>query len=221
MCGRYLLARDARSLAAEFGLAAFPELAPRYNIAPSQTVPAVRAGEQGREASLFKWGLVPFWADSPAIGNRLINARAESVASKPAFRAAFKRRRCLVPADGYYEWQTTGARKQPYCIRAAAHGVLAFAGLWEHWERDGSVLETVCLLTGPAVGALRTVHDRMPVMLSQHTYAIWLDPESSPGALDACLVAAAEPGLEIYAVSTYVNTPRHDGPECCAPLVRA
>jgi len=221
MCGRYLLARDARSLAAEFELAAFPELAPRYNIAPSQPVPAVRAGEQGREATLLKWGLVPFWADAPAIGNRLINARAESVADKPAFRAAFKRRRCLVPADGYYEWQTTGSRKQPYCIRAANHGVLALAGLWEHWQRDGDVLETVCLLTRPAVGALRTIHDRMPVVLSRDTYATWLDPTSPRGALDACLVAAVERDLETYAVSTHVNTPRHDGPECCAPLAPA
>lgn len=220
MCGRYMLARDAQSLAEEFGIAAPAHLAPRYNIAPTQPTLIVREEEKRRVATLVRWGLVPFWADDLAIGQRMINARAETVADKPAFRAAFRRRRCLVPADGYYEWQTRSGRKQPYWISATDARCFALAGLWEHWQRDGNELQTMSLLTCAANQRLREIHDRMPVIIARRHYATWLAAASPLAALQALLKPAADETVVMRAVSTRVNSARNDGPDCIEPLAQ-
>ena len=218
MCGRYMLARDAQSLAEEFGIEAPERLAPRYNIAPTQPALIVREVDKRRVATLVRWGLVPFWADDIAIGNRMINARAETVAEKPAFRAAFRRRRCLVPADGYYEWQTRDGRKQPYLIKPADGGCFALAGLWEHWQRDGNELETMSLLTCAANQALSAIHDRMPVVIARADYGTWLAVDTPAKQLQTLLRPAGDETLVPRAVSTRVNSPRYDDAECIAPL---
>lgn len=184
MCSRYSLSTPAETLAEHFRLERIPPLTPRHNIAPSQQVPIVRLPltesrpqMSGREMTLVRWGLIPAWAKDPAIGNRMINARAETVAEKPAFREAFARRRCLVPADGYYEWQRVGRGKQPCCIRMRDGRPFAFAGLWEQWTRpDGKVVETCAILTTEPNETLRPIHDRMPVILDPDNYDLWLDP---------------------------------------------
>lgn len=219
MCGRFTLHARLNLLLQQFALEAGPELAPRYNIAPTQMVPIVRCDLPGhREISLMRWGLIPAWAKDPSIGNRLINARAETVATKPAFRAAFKRRRCLVPADGYYEWQKIGKTKQPYYIRLPDGGPFALAGLWESWheEQEGGQ-RTFTLITTDANDATRGIHDRMPVILSPDDYAVWLDPEFQlREPLEALLRPYDAGPMRIDPVSTRVNSPKHDDPECIA-----
>ena len=218
MCGRYMLVRDAQSLAEEFGIEAPERLAPRYNIAPTQPALIVREVERRRVAALVRWGLVPFWADDISIGQRMINARSETVADKPAFRAAFRRRRCLVPADGYYEWQSRDGRKQPYLIAPADGGCFALAGLWEHWQRDGNELETMSLMTCAANAALGVIHDRMPVVIARADYGRWLSGDTPATQLQGLLKAASDDYFVARAVSTRVNSPRNDDIECIAPL---
>jgi putative SOS response-associated peptidase YedK len=213
-----MLARDAQSLAEEFQIEAPARLAPRYNIAPTQPALIVREVDKRRLATLVRWGLVPFWADDIAIGNRMINARAETVAEKPAFRAAFRHRRCLVPADGYYEWQSRDGRKQPYLITRADGRCVALAGLWEHWQRNGNELETMSLLTCGANHALSAIHDRMPVTIAPQDYATWLALDTPVTVLKALLKPADDDAFVARAVSTRVNSPRHDDAECIAPL---
>jgi putative SOS response-associated peptidase YedK len=221
MCGRFALSATAAELAAQFEVELGATLAPRYNIAPSQPVLIVRGGDDGRVAALVRWGLVPFWADDPAIGGRLINARAETVASKPAFRAAFRRRRCLVPASGYYEWQARAAGKRPWFIHPMHGAVVAIAGVWERWERDGTVSESCALLTCAANARVRPVHDRMPVLIPPADYARWLDAQATPTALDALLAPAPDASLALHPVAQLVNSPRHDSADCIAPLALA
>lgn len=218
MCGRYMLARDAQTLAEEFGVEAPERLAPRYNIAPTQPTLIVRELDKRRVASLVRWGLVPFWADDISIGNRMINARSETVAEKPAFRAAFRRRRCLVPADGYYEWQTRDGRKQPWFITPADGRCFALAGLWEHWQRDGNELETMSLMTCAANQTLSTIHDRMPVVIAREDYARWLALDTPAVQLQSLLKPAGDQHFVTRAVSTRVNSARHDDADCIAPL---
>lgn len=205
----------------QFALEAGPEWAPRYNIAPTQQVPVVRvAPDSGeREMTLLRWGLIPSWAKDASIGNRLINARAETVASKPAFRAAFKRRRCLVPADGYYEWQKVGSKKQPYLIQRQDGAPFAFAGLWESWHADRpDAVETFTIITTDANEATTAIHDRMPVILDEEDYAMWLDPEfEGREALESLLRPYPGEALQLTPVSTYVNNPRHEDPRCIEP----
>lgn len=218
MCGRYMLASDGEAIAEESGLDAAPDVAPRYNIAPSQPVLAVRGAEQGREGVLLRWGLVPFWAKDPKIGYRMINARSETVAEKPAFRAAFRKRRCVVPADGYYEWRKTGDGKQPYFIFAGNGRCFGIAGLWEYWEQDGNVIESCTLLTCAANARLAEIHDRMPVVLPGEAHARWLDPGTSADALAELLQPAPEDAFEVQPVSTFVNKPANDSPACIEPV---
>ena len=191
MCGRYTLKAPREAIAEAFDLADVPQLLPRYNIAPTQAVPVVRldraSGE--REIALLQWGLIPSWADDPAIGNRLINARAETVAEKPAFRTAFKKRRCLVVADGFYEWKRENG-KTPYYFRLKDSSPFAFAGLWERWEKGEEPVESCTLLTCEANGVVAPVHGRMPVILKPEDYARWLDPRA---AADRGPRAAARP----------------------------
>ena len=223
MCGRFTLRTPAHRLAEAFGVCDLPNLAPRYNIAPSQDVAAVRRAEDGdgRELVLLRWGLVPYWAKDPAIGNRMINARAETVAEKPAFRAAFRRRRCLVAADGFYEWQKTAdGKKQPWFIRLADDAPFAIAGLWERWKSpQGDAVESCTLITTAANETLGPIHDRMPVILAPDAWDAWLAPESaSAGALTALLRPYTGDGLTAQRIGRLVNDPRSDEPACIAPL---
>lgn len=220
MCGRFTLHSSPALLAAEFGVATLPLLVPRYNIAPTQPIAVVRLDPHTGEriCVLTRWGLVPSWAEDSKIGTRLINARSETVAEKPSFRAAFRRRRCLIPADGYYEWQKTAAGKRPFLIRLSSKGLLAFAGLWETWPSpDGSALETCTLLTTAANEQLRPIHDRMPVILDGDARRVWLDPDSPSPALQELLQSTVADALTSYAVSTRVNSPAYDAADCLQP----
>lgn len=216
MCGRFTLHSNLAAIMAEFGVTALPLLEPRYNIAPTQPVAALRQNEPGaRECVLFRWGLVPSWADDLKIGNRMINARAETVADKPSFRSAFKRRRCVVLADGYYEWKKEGARKQPFYIRLRDGHVFGMAGLWECWHApDGSPIETCTVITTDANELTRSVHDRMPVILDHDTVSDWLAPNAERTQLEALLRPYFASRMEAYPVRTIVNSPTHDGPDC-------
>ena len=215
MCGRFTLYTDPEAVGRQFGLAPPDGLGARYNIAPSQSLLAVRQTRQGREFARFRWGLVPFWAKSDKIGYRMINARAETVAAKPAFRAAYRHRRCLIPADGFYEWAPGPDGKQPYYIRMKDGEVFALAGLWERWEGEGGVLESCTLIVTQANPLMAPIHDRMPVILHQDDYTRWLDTgHVDPEALAALL--KPYPGRELVAfpVSTHVNSPKHDDASC-------
>ena len=218
MCGRFNLRTSAAQLAELFEMMGLPSLAPRYNIAPSQPVLAIRLSPQSREreATHFQWGLVPSWSKDPTIGNRMINARSETVATKPSFRSPFKRRRCLIPTDGFYEWQKTGRAKQPFHILMKDERPFSFAGLWEHWESpDGSELETCTILTTSANELLQPIHDRMPVILNQNDYATWLDHEiEQADDLESLLVPYPSEEMQTYPISTWVNKPAHDDPRC-------
>jgi putative SOS response-associated peptidase YedK len=222
MCGRFTLYSSPVVLAREFELGALPLLLPRYNIAPTQPVALVRcAAENGvRQWALARWGLVPSWADDVKIGQRMINARSETVAEKPSFRSAFRRRRCLVPADGYYEWQAaTAGPKRPFYIHRVDDRPLAIAGLWECWQApDGTQLETCTLLTTAANDRLRPIHDRMPVFLDEPSRHVWLDPHSPSPALLALLRPADDNLFATREVSPRVNNPRHEAADCIEPL---
>ena len=178
MCGRFAFYSPAEATAALFGAAGALDLEPRYNVAPTQYVAAIRNAETGGERELvaLRWGLVPFWAKDPSIGNRMINARAETVAEKPAYRAAYRRRRCLVLADGFYEWHKEGAGKTPYFISLASGEPFAFAGLWERWESKTSddIIESATLITAGATDFMSRLHHRMPVILEPGTADSWL-----------------------------------------------
>ena len=179
MCGRFALYAKGEILAEEFGVSARPAGPPRHNIAPSQDVAAVRAVPAGgvREIALLRWGLVPFWSKDLAIGSRLINARSETVREKPSFRDAFRRRRCLIPASGFYEWLRKEGGKQPYYVRMRDERPFAFAGLWDRWEGPaGGAVESCTILTTAANDVLAPIHDRMPVILPRAEYGKWLDP---------------------------------------------
>jgi len=225
MCGRFSLNQTGEALAEAFHLQTVPQVVPRYNIAPTQAVAAVVATREEPEPHFhwLRWGLIPSWAKDPAIGNRLINARAETVAEKPSFRAAFKRRRCLVLADGFYEWQAQAdsKTKQPYYIFLKDHQPFAFAGLWEHWTdpTSGSELQTCVLLTTTANELMEPIHDRMPVILPEEDYGPWLDPSyEQPQSLQGVLRPYESASMEYYPVSTVVNKPQNDSPECIEPL---
>lgn len=219
MCGRYSLATPMSRVADVFEAEAGPELAPRYNVAPTQEAPVVRAAKGVRRIELRRWGLVPAWADDPRIGSRCINARAETVAAKPAFRDAFRRGRCLVPADGFYEWQALERRKQPFHVRRGDGGVFAMAGLAERWHRGApDEIASFAIVTTDANATMAPIHARMPVILAPEDWAAWLDPETPPARLRALLRPAPESALEAVPVSTAVNDPKHDDPRCVQPL---
>ncbi|MBN2472979.1 MAG: SOS response-associated peptidase [Pirellulales bacterium] len=220
MCGRFTLRAPASVVAKQFALFELPPFAPRFNIAPSQPVPVVRLPprqpESPRELVWLCWGLIPGWAKDPAIGNRMINARSETAAEKPAYRAAFRRRRCLVAADGFYEWQRGGKRKQPYFIRLRDDRPFALAGLWESWEGpDHAAIESCTILTTEPNALMRPIHNRMPVILAEDAYQPWLDPGAQqPERLRAMLCPYPEQDMTAHPVGTYVNNPTHEGPQC-------
>lgn len=208
MCGRYTLTGPLEGVRQLFDFIEQPNLAPRANIAPTHEVPVVRLGDDGkRHLVLLRWGLVPSWAKEASIGARLINARGETVAAKPSFRRAFADRRCLVPADGFYEWKTEQGAKQPYRIALADGGPFAFAGLWECWRdpEAGSELETFSIITTEATPDLAVIHSRMPVILDPGDFASWLDPATAPEALQSLLKPYDGAPMSAYRVSRAVN----------------
>lgn len=219
MCGRYTQTQSPERVAQQFDLRELPDLAPRYNIAPTQGIPIVRQTAAGRELQSVHWGLIPGWAKDPKIGARMINARSETAAEKPSFRHAMRRRRCLVVADGFYEWQRTREGKQPFFFyvpdAAGARSPFAFAGLWERWESAaGEVIESATILTTAANGEVEPIHERMPVILPTEHYARWLDPECQQAASLSALLRPFPAGqMASVAVSTAVNNPRQDQPE--------
>ena len=220
MCGRFSLFSPAPVLAEAFDLAGLPELAPRYNIAPTQPVAAVRAGEAGRELVRLRWGLVAPWAKDAKVAP--INARAETAADKPMFRHALRKRRCLVPASGFYEWLALagGKRKQPYCFRPGDERPWAFAGLWERWLGPDGPVESCCILTTGANELVRPVHDRMPVILPRQHWAEWLDPAlQEAGGVVPLLRPYPADAMRAYPVGALVSNPRNDGPECLTAAV--
>jgi putative SOS response-associated peptidase YedK len=220
MCGRFALFASGEQLAERYPFVEVPQLASRYNIAPTQRVLAVRATDKGQEAALLRWGLIPSWSRDAAIGNKLLNARAETVAEKPSFRSAFKKRRCVLPASGFYEWQKQGiGRKQPYFIRPGDGGVFAFAGLWESWhDPEGEIFETCTIITTTANELMRPIHDRMPVILDPTLEGQWLDSGASGDALHSLLLPYASERMQTDPVSTWVNNVKNQGPKCLEPL---
>ncbi len=220
MCGRFFIALKYDDLKDAFPEFEPPrEWQPRYNIAPTQPVPVVvNDGQPG--ISFFQWGLVPSWAKDPTIGNRMINARGETLAEKPSFRAAYRRRRCLILADGFYEWRAEpGQRtKTPLAIRLRSGAAFAFAGLWEVWRPDDTPLLSCTIITTVPNSLIAPIHDRMPVILPRNAYATWLDPaERTPQDLQHLLSPYPAEEMVAYPVSTLVNSPANDLPECITP----
>ena len=217
MCGRFAFHSPREAVLEYFGLELPADAAPSYNIAPSQSVAVLRAGAGDEdEIALLKWGLVPSWAKDPAVGNRMINARAETVAEKPAFRAAWKRRRCGILADGFYEWQTMpDGPKQPWFIRPVSNGPFLMAGLWEHWEKGPEPLQTCTIITTAASQTMQAVHHRMPVILGPESLETWLHGEDPAAA--AAILEQPGPALQMHGVSRFVNSPANNGPDLILP----
>ncbi|GJM45405.1 MAG: DUF159 family protein [Gemmatimonadota bacterium] len=226
MCGRYSLTTERHDLARELGLPldAIPEdYAPRWNVAPSQSVAALRDRDQGIRFDWLQWGLLPDWVSDPSGARRPINARSESLAQKPSFRDSFRRRRCLIVADGFYEWAPTPGRrtaKTPYFIHLKSNEPFTFAGLWSRWRgKTGDELHTCAIVTGEPNELVAGVHDRMPVIVPRERREAWLDPEhQDPTTLAHLLQPLAADLMTLHPVSTHVNAPRNDDPECVAPL---
>ncbi len=219
MCGRFTLTRSAAEVAEHFGLVAAPELAPHFNAAPTQELPIVRVRSTGeRTLEVRRWGLVPRWAKDVSIGARMINARVEGVAERPAYREALSRRRCLVPADGFFEWQGKARARRPFHIALPDGGVFGIAGLYERWSGPGGeVVDSFTLLTRAARGVVATLHDRMPLIVDPAGYAAWLDPGApDPAPLLATLPEERGADLVARPVSTRVNDVRNDDPACLA-----
>ncbi|HEV3475970.1 MAG TPA: SOS response-associated peptidase [Rubrobacteraceae bacterium] len=219
MCGRYTLATPVERLAEEFGFEnSSVELPPNYNVAPTQGVAAVLEEGGQRRLEVLRWGLIPPWADDPQIGSRMINARAETAPEKPSFRRAFRDQRCLIPADGFYEWKRTNGSKQPYYIHMKEGRPFAFAGLWESWkDEDGPEIRSCTILTTRPNTLAGEIHDRMPVILAADTYDVWLDPASDRDELTGLLAPYPEDEMEAYPVSRFVNSPSNNDPRCIEP----
>lgn len=220
MCGRYTLHHRPEEIAERFDVEPIEELlAPRYNIAPSQIIPVIRQA-QSREMAGCKWGLIPFWAKDPKIGANLINAKAETIAEKPSFKRPFTKRRCLIPADGFYEWQKRGkAPSQPMYIRRRDGGLFAFAGLWEEWRSpEAEPIETCTIITVEPNELISKIHNRMAAILNPDDEAAWIDPKSGIDDLLQMLRPYDSDELEAIAVSRAVNSPANDSPALIAPI---
>ena len=223
MCGRFSLVSPDTILEQLDLAGAFPDWSASFNIAPGRELPCVvNHHESSRRARLLRWGLVPSWAEDPRIGFKMINARRESVATKPSFRDAYARRRCLVLADGFYEWRAEGKKKTPFYFRRRSREPFAFAGLWASWcskdESEGARLDTVTIITAPANELVAPVHDRMPVIVSAQDYGRWLSPELlEPVAVDDILAHPAYDEFESFEVSRLVSSVSNDGPELIEP----
>ena len=225
MCGRYTLAApDHPAIRARFPVGESLEIRQRYNVAPTDEVLTVTTDKDGTpRGELLRWGLVPSWAKQPSIGAKLINARVETAAEKPAFRRAFERYRCLIIADGFYEWQRTpGGPKQPFRITRDDHEPFAFAGLWSIWHaEDGATLRTCTILTTAPNSTIAPLHDRMPVILAREAETAWLDAATAPEQLTEILGGLASGHTALHAVGRAVNDARYDGPECLEPAIES
>ena len=222
MCGRYAQFTSPGDIAEIFGATLdIADLGPRYNAAPMQWLPVIRQRASGeRVVQTLRWGLLPRWAKDETIANRLINARAETLAEKPSFRSALRKRRCIVPADGFYEWAKRPDGKQPYYIHASDGRILAFAGLWERWSRpdDGEIIDSFTIVTTVANDRMQVLHYRMPVILAPDATARWLDPPSEPDALSDLLGPCPDARLALHPVTRAVGNTRNDGPELIAAI---
>jgi putative SOS response-associated peptidase YedK len=219
MCGRYTLRTTIDVLAEGFEIEEHPSsITPNYNVAPTQEVAAVVEEDEKRKLEMFHWGLIPSWAKDPAIGNKMINARAETVAEKPSFRSAFKKRRCLILADGFYEWRKTDDGKQPYYIKMQDDSPFAFAGLWETWDKYGEEVRSGTIITTDANDLMTEIHHRMPVILHPENYEAWLDPGfDEKEALTSLLKPYPADAMEAYPVSRRVNKPSNNEPSVLEP----
>jgi putative SOS response-associated peptidase YedK len=219
MCGRYLIIMTPEAMRRLFGYPELPNFPARYNVAPTQPIPIVRLHEGKREFALVRWGLLPAWVKDPKGFSLVINARGESVNDKPAFRNAMKRRRCLIPADGFYEWQEAGGKKRPFVVRPKDRGPIAFAGLWECWMGpNGEEMETAAIVTTEANRTLGAIHHRMPVILAPDAFDFWLDCANVDATTASAVIAPAPEGLmEAYEISTAVNRVANDGPALLDP----
>jgi putative SOS response-associated peptidase YedK len=222
MCGRYAITTVPEAMRALFAYLNQPNFPARYNVAPTQPVPIVRVVEGNREFALVRWGLIPSWVKDPRGFTLLINARGESAAEKPAFKNAIKRRRCLFPADGFYEWKRDGERKQPYFVRRKGGGPLAFAGLWESWiGPNGEEQETAAIVTTTASPSISHIHDRMPVIVPPEQFDLWLDPNADPEMAAAVVIQPSPDAvIESYPVSSAVNRTANDTPMLVEPLTK-
>ena len=221
MCGRFALKAPPRSIQEHFHLPETPDLSSRYNIAPSQSVAVVRhlPGKSFLQLDMLRWGLVPHWAKDMKIGYKMINARAETLAQKPSFRSAFKKRRCLIAADGFYEWHHSGTVKQPYYVQLKGGAVFAFAGLWESWNSpDGTILESCTIITTTPNELIGPIHDRMPVIISPEKYDTWLQDPTPKQDLQELILPYPAEKMAAYRVSSQVNSPQNDTPDCTLPI---
>ena len=221
MCGRFTLTADPAEILEVFGDLTFPtQFSPRYNIAPTQPVLAI-PNNPDRKADFFIWGLIPSWAKDPSIGNKLINARGETIAEKPSFRGGFKYKRCIIPTDGFYEWKASPGEKTktPYFIHMKDRKPFAFAGLWDEWQSpDGGAVRTCTIITTEPNELMSTLHNRMPVILAPKDYALWLDPApQTPEKLVHLIKPFPADAMSAHPVSTLVNKPGNDRPECVVP----
>ncbi len=220
MCGRFTLHTPESLLREAFGIkiSAPLGLKPRYNIAPSQQIPIVRDTRSGREMVMARWGLIPHWSKEAKTRYSTINARIETVAEKPTYRTPFKHRRCLIPADGFYEWKVVDGRKVPHHIRMRDCGVFALAGLWDRWEGDGESLESCSIIVMPANDVMKSLHKRMPASIDPTHYDLWLDPRmADKNEIMGCLNSAPSSQLVTYPISPWVNSPKHDDERCMEP----
>ena len=214
MCGRFSLTPKIERVIEKLNIINSIDLAPSYNIAPSQDIAVVRAVNDQLVISTMRWGLIPGWMKELPKGSPLINARGETVAGKPSFRSAYKKRRCLIPADGFYEWQKTQNSKQPYYIQLKDKSLFTFAGLWEQWQNGGQTIESCTIITTDANDDMKSIHHRMPVIIAQAYYAHWFhgtDPQD-------VLIPYPNGELRAYPVSIYVNSPKNSGPSCIEPI---
>ena len=214
MCGRFFLDAKAGDITEHYNAPPPDLFTARYNIAPTTPVLAFGAGK----FDLYRWGLIPSWAKDLGMGNRMFNARAETVAGKPSFRNAYKRRRCLVPTNGFYEWRPENGRKQPYCCHID-HQLFSMAGIWEHWQdADGNEIQSCAVLTTEARGVMQELHQRMPVYIAPRDYADWLDCRADNTDAADRLLAETAPAYEYYAVNSSVSNSRNEGPDLIKPL---
>ena len=222
MCARYVITSPADAIRALFGYSERPDFPPRYNVAPTQPIPVVRFADGKRSLALMRWGFLPAWVKDPRTFSLLVNARGESVLDKPSFRNAMRRRRCLIPANGFYEWSDTAPRR-PYFVRPKSGTPIAFAGLWETWTGpNGEEVDTAAIVTTRANRPLAAIHDRMPVIVAPEAFDLWLDSAKVDATTAAALIApAADDVFECYEISTAVNRPANDSAELIAPITAA
>lgn len=220
MCGRYALYGPQSSYREHFGVPEWPDFPERYNIAPSTWVPVIRQAPDGQQvANLLRWGLIPHWARDPLIGNKLSNARGESLDEKPSFRDSYRRRRCLIPASGFFEWKTEGKTKLPYFIHRKSDAPMAMAGLWESWtSHEGEIVRTFCVITTTPNALMALIHDRMPVIITPEHYREWLDPTVPGDELSSLIGPYPSADMEAWPVSRAVSRSSNEGPELVEPM---